>query len=82
MTVENPTVLQIIVAWRNNKWVLERNTVEVGAYAYRVHAIEGARRLSAEAVRLGVACYMLVRDKAGTWQERSCPRPSSEEPSA
>ncbi|HEY8571634.1 hypothetical protein [Phenylobacterium sp.] len=81
MTVDQPTVMQILVAWRHNKWVVARNAVEVGAYAYRVHAIEMAQRLSAEARKLGIACYMLVRDKGGQWQERSCPRPLPEEPS-
>jgi hypothetical protein len=75
MSVENPTVVQILVAWRDNKWLVARNAVEVGAYAYRAHALDMARTLSAEARRLGVPCYMLVRDEAGKWQERRCPQP-------
>jgi hypothetical protein len=75
MTVENPTVMQILVAWRGNKWVVARNAVQVGAYAYRTHAIDMARTLAAEARQLGVPCYMLVRDEAGKWHERRCPRP-------
>jgi hypothetical protein len=78
MTVDNPTVVQILVAWRDNKWVVARNAVQVGAYAYRTHAIDMARTLSAEAQQLGVPCYMLVRDEDGKWQERRCPRPRDE----
>jgi hypothetical protein len=76
MTVENPTVMQILVAWRDNKWVVSRNAVEVGAYAYRTHALDRARQLTAEAQLLGLRCYMLLRDQAGTWQEQPCPRPA------
>ena len=75
MSVENPTVLQILMVWRDHKWVVSRNTEEVGAYAYRTHAIDKARTLAAEAKALGIECYMLVRDEAGAWQERNCPRP-------
>jgi hypothetical protein len=82
MTVESPTVMQILVAWRDNKWVVERNGIEVGAYLYRVHAIEQARGLTAEAVERGLRCYMLVKDKAGRWAERSCPKPARQQPPA
>lgn len=76
MTVAKPTAMQIIVAWRDNKWVVERNAAEVAAYVYRVHAIEHARGLAAEAATLGVECYLLVREQDGRWSERPCPRPA------
>ncbi|WP_309089344.1 hypothetical protein [Phenylobacterium sp.] len=74
MTVEKPTDMQIIVAWRDNKWVVERNAAVVAAYAYRVHAIEHARTLAAEAAAQGVKCYLLIREQDGRWSERPCPR--------
>ena len=75
MDVEKPTALQILVAWRDNKWVVLRDTVQVGAYAYRTHAMERARALAAEARALGLECYMLVRERDGAWDERRCPKP-------
>jgi hypothetical protein len=75
MDVAKPTAMQIIVAWRDKKWVVLRNTVEVGAYAYRVHAMEMARTLSAQAQADGLECYMLVREQNGRWEEYPCPRP-------
>jgi hypothetical protein len=74
--------MQILVAWRANKWVVERNSVVVGAYAYRTHAIDRARRLTAEAQRLGIRCYMLVREKSGDWRERNGPSPLRDGPDA
>lgn len=78
MSVEKSTAMQILIAWRDNKWTVSRNAVEVGAYAYRTHAMEMARRLSAEATELGVECYLLLREKDGAWSERPCPRPGKE----
>ena len=75
MTVESPTLLQIVVAWRDNKWIVARNAVDVGAYAYQAHAMDKARTLAAEAAKLGLECYMLIRDKTGAWHEKPCPRP-------
>ncbi|THD59143.1 hypothetical protein [Phenylobacterium sp.] len=75
MDVEKPTAMQIIVAWRDNKWVVLRNTTEVGAYAYRMHAMDMARTLSAEAQADGLECYMLVREQNGRWEEYPCPKP-------
>jgi len=74
MNVGKPTAMQILVAWRENKWVVLRNTREVGAYAYRPHAMEMARVLSAEAAAQGLDCYMLVRERDGSWDERPCPK--------
>ena len=64
---------QILLAWRGTKWIVARNAVEVGAYAYRNHAMEMVRRLAAEAAAEGADCYMLVRTPDETWQERPCP---------
>lgn len=75
MSVEKSTAMQILVAWRDNKWVVERNALEVAAYVYRVHAIEHARALAAEAAAAGVECYLLIREQDGRWSERPCPRP-------
>ncbi|MDB5448927.1 MAG: hypothetical protein JWQ52_55 [Phenylobacterium sp.] len=75
MRVEKPTPVQILLAWRDNKWIVSRNAVEVGAYAYRAHAMEMARRLSTEAADQGLGCYMLVREPDGSWEERRCPPP-------
>ena len=76
MDVGKPTAMQIIVAWRDNKWVVLRNAAEVGSYAYRVHAIDMARTLSAEAIDLRMDCYMLVREQDGRWEEYPCPKPA------
>jgi len=70
--------MQIIVAWRGNKWVVERDAVGVGAYAYRSHAMDMARALAAKASRLGENCYLLIREQDGAWQERPCPKPGRE----
>jgi hypothetical protein len=78
MTVDKPTTMQIIVAWRLNKWVVERDTVQVAAYAYRSHAMERARVLAAEAAAAGQDCYLLIREPDGRWCERPCPRPARE----
>ncbi len=78
MDVDRPTALQIIVAWRDNKWTVLRNAIEVGSYAYRAHAMDMARTLSAEANDLGLECYMLVREQDGRWDEYPCPRPARE----
>jgi hypothetical protein len=77
MTVEKPTTMQIIVAWRVNKWVVERDAMEVGAYAYRTHALERARTLAAEAWAASEECYLLIREKNGHWVERPCPKPGA-----
>jgi len=74
MLVDKPTVMQILVAWRDNKWIVERNAVEVGAYAYRVHAIDRAKALAAEAAASGIDCYLLIRERDGAWSEHPCPR--------
>jgi hypothetical protein len=79
MDVDKPTAMQIIVAWRDNKWTVLRNAAEVGSYAYRAHAIDMARTLSAEANDLGLECYMLVREQNGRWEEHPCPRPARED---
>ncbi|MFI4965653.1 MAG: hypothetical protein ACHP9T_09825 [Caulobacterales bacterium] len=78
MNVGKPTAMQILVAWRDNKWVVLRDTAEVGAYAYRGHAMEMARTLSAEAAADGRDCYMLVREQDGRWDEHPCPKPGRE----
>ncbi len=75
MSVAKPTAMQILLAWRDNKWVVLRNAAEVGAYAYKAHAMEMVRALSAEAAAAGMDCYMLIRERDGHWDERSCPRP-------
>ena len=75
MSVAKPTAMQILVAWRDNKWVVLRNALEVGSYAYKAHAMEMARRLAAEAAEAGADCYMLIRNQQGSWDERPCPRP-------
>ena len=64
---------QILLAWSGTKWFVARNVVEVGAYAYRNHAMEMVRRLAAEAAAEGADCYMLVRGPDKAWQERPCP---------
>ena len=75
MSVANPTAVQILMAWRDNKWVVLRDTIEVGAYAYRGHAMEMVRRLATEAFAAGLDCYLLVREQDGVWEERACPSP-------
>jgi hypothetical protein len=75
MNVGKPTAMQILVAWRDNKWVVLRNAVEVGAYAYRAHAIDMARTLAAQAAAEDADCYMLVRERNGSWDEHPCPKP-------
>jgi len=73
MSVENPTSVQLLLAWRENKWVVSRNALEVGAYPYRNHAMEIVRRLADSAMAEGLDCYLLVRDRDGAWEERPCP---------
>lgn len=80
MSVDNPTRTQILLAWRENKWVVARNAVEIGAYAYRNHAMATVRRLAAEAAAAGLQCYLLVREPDGHWDERPCPPVRSERP--
>lgn len=75
MRVEKPTTVQILVAWRENKWVVARGAEEVGAYAYRTHAMDRARTIAAEIHADGLDCYMLIREQDGRWEERPCPRP-------
>jgi hypothetical protein len=73
MSVENTTAVQILLAWRDNKWVVSRNATEVGVYPYRTHALEAVRRISDEARAAGLDCYLLERDRNGGWRERPCP---------
>jgi hypothetical protein len=75
MEVGNPTAMQIIVAWRDNKWVVLRDTAQVGSYAYRTHAMDMARTLTAQALAERRDCYMLVREQDGRWGEQACPKP-------
>jgi hypothetical protein len=75
MNVEQSTTTQVLVAWRANKWIVSRNTVELGAYAYRPHAIDAARKVAREAAALGLPCYILIREADGRWEERPCPKP-------
>ena len=63
---------------RVNKWVVERDTEAVGAYAYRSHAMEMARTLTTEALAEGLDCYLLIREPDGSWSERPCPKPGRE----
>jgi hypothetical protein len=74
--VGKPTAMQIIVAWRDNKWVVLKDNAEVGAYAYRTHAMDMARTLTAAAQAEGRDCYMLVREQDGRWDEQPCPKPA------
>jgi len=76
MEVDKPAAMQIIVAWRDNKWVVMRDAAEIGSYAYRAHAMAMARTLSTEAAGRGVECYMLVRERDGRWDEHPCPKPA------
>ena len=80
MNVDKPTPTQILLAWRDNKWIVARNAVEVGAYAYRNHAMAVVRRLAAETAAEGLDCYLLVRDQEGHWDERRCPPVRGERP--
>jgi len=73
MSVGKSTAVQILLAWRDSKWVVARNAVEVGAYPYRTHAMETVRRLAGEAAAAGLDCYMLIRETDGAWRERACP---------
>lgn len=77
MSVDNSTATQLLVAWRENRWIVSRNNVEVGAYPYRGHALDQIRALSAEEAAAGRRCYLLERDKEGRWTERPCPKPRS-----
>lgn len=74
MTVENPTRVQLMVAWRDNKWVVSRDSQEIAAYAFKSAAMEGARRIAGEIAADGMHCYMLIREQDGSWEERACPR--------
>jgi len=74
MNVGKPTAVQILVAWRETKWLVQRDTEDIGAYAYRAHAMEMARTLAAEAGARGFDCYLLVRERDGTWSEHPCPK--------
>jgi hypothetical protein len=76
MEADKTAAMQIIVAWRDNKWVVLKNAAEVGAYAYRTHAMDMARTLAAEAQDEGRDCYMLVRERDGAWDEQPCPKPA------
>jgi hypothetical protein len=76
MEVDKPTPMQIIVAWRDKKWVVLRDTAEVGSYAYRPHAMDMARTVAAQANAQGRGCYMLVREQDGRWDEQPCPKPA------
>lgn len=78
MNVGKPTATQILLAWCDTKWVVQRDTMEVGAYAYRAHAMEMARSLAAEAAADGRDCYMLVRDRDGHWREHPGPKAARE----
>ena len=69
--------MQIIVAWRVNKWVVEQDAAEVGTYAYRTHAMDRARTLAAQAFAAGDDCYLLIREQDGHWIERPCPKPGA-----
>jgi hypothetical protein len=80
MDIDRPVALQIIVAWRDNKWVVLREAAEVGCYAYRPHAMDMARTIAAEAQAQGRDCYMLVREQDGRWGEQPCPKPARDGP--
>lgn len=75
MSVERSGPEQILVAWRETRWIVSRNAVEIGAYAYRNHAMERARALSREIADAGRECYFLIREKDGGWIERAGPAP-------
>lgn len=75
MNVEKPTRVQLMVAWRDNKWVVARDSHEVASYGFKAAAMEGARRVAGEIAAEGLECYMLVRERDGSWEERACPRP-------
>jgi len=81
MNADKPPAMQILVAWRDNKWVVLCDTAQVGSYAYRTHAMAMARTLSAEATEAtarGLDCYMLVRERDGAWNEHPCPKSTRE----
>jgi len=78
MDKEKRSAVQILVAWRDNKWVVLRDTAQMGSYAYRQHAMAMARTLSAQAAEQGLDCYMLVREQDGRWDEHPCPKPTAD----
>lgn len=73
MTVARSTRVQILMAWRANRWVVARDNLDVAAYAYRSHATACVRKIAAEAREDGVDCYLLIREPDGRWRERPCP---------
>jgi hypothetical protein len=73
MSVDPPASIQILLAWRGTKWVVSRDAVDVGAYAYKNHAMDTVRRLAAEARAEGLDCSLLVRERDGAWRERPGP---------
>ncbi len=75
MSADKPATMQILVAWRDTRWVVLQDTIEIGAYAYRSHAMEMAKVLSARAQADGLECYMLIREQDGHWEEHPCPKP-------
>jgi hypothetical protein len=82
MNVENPTSVQILIAWREGRWIVSRNAVETGVYVYRAHAMAAGRQIAVEAVRLGYSCYILLREQDGSWEERPCPKPGRKDSTA
>ncbi|MCH1932725.1 hypothetical protein L9G16_21520, partial [Shewanella sp. A25] len=62
--------------WRDNKWIVERNTAEVGAYAYRPMRSNAPGHWPPTVAAQGIDCYLLIRERDGVWSERPCPRPA------
>jgi hypothetical protein len=75
MNVDNPTATQLLVAWRDSRWIVSRDNIEIGAYAYRSHAMDHARTLATQEAAAGRRCYMLIREQDGSWSEHPCPKP-------
>jgi hypothetical protein len=75
MDVDKPTRVQLMVAWRDNRWVVARDSQELAAYGFRGAALEAARRVAGRIAQEGRDCYLLVLERDGRWRERPCPRP-------
>ncbi len=70
-------VVQLVVEWRTNEWVLLKDAVQYAESPSKAHILEVAAALSKQAGLEGYDCEMLVRDRDGEWRDEPCPDETS-----
>lgn len=67
-------MVHLLRAWRGDRWVVLKDSVEMGSHADEAAAVSHVAALAraAGAVRSS-DCLYLIRDRDGSWRDEPCP---------